>query len=138
MSLEGRSPLQSMNVIAALEASFNIVFGLFGIGRNATPSGIIINKLATDRFQSVTIQNKLSGKALTVEDSSTNQGARIQQVTRNGAANQRWFFKRMKFIPQRINPRVVDRKVLLWPTVFRFSHASTQSSRIIAGYVWTS
>jgi hypothetical protein len=25
-----------MNVIAALEASFNIVFGLFGIGTNAT------------------------------------------------------------------------------------------------------
>jgi hypothetical protein len=99
------------------------VFGLFGIGRNATPSEIIINKLATNRFQSVTILNKLSGKALTVEDSSTNQGARIQQVTRNGAANQRWFVKRMKFIAQRIIPGVVDRKVLAWSTVLRFSHA---------------
>jgi hypothetical protein len=121
--LEGRSPLPSINLIAALEASFDIVFGLFGIGRNATPSEIIINKLATNRFESVTILNKLSGKALTVEDSSTNQGARIQQVTRNGAANQRWFVKRMKFIAQRIIPRVVDRKVLPWPTVLRFSHA---------------
>jgi Ricin-type beta-trefoil lectin domain-like len=68
-------------------------------------------------------KHPLSGKALTVEDSSTNQGARIQQVTRNGAANQRWFVKRMKFIAQRIIPRVVDRKVLPWPTVLRFSHA---------------
>ena len=99
------------------------MLGLFGIGRNATPSEIIINKLTTDRFQSVTILNKLSGKALTVEDSSTNQGARIQQVTRNGAANQRWFVKRMRFIEQRIIPRVVDREVLPWPTVLRFSHA---------------
>jgi Ricin-type beta-trefoil lectin domain-like len=87
---EGRSPLPSMNLIASLEASFDTVFGLFGIGRNATPSEITINRLATNRFQSVTILNKLSGKALTVEDSSTNQGACIQQVTRNGAANQRW------------------------------------------------
>ena len=63
--LEGRSSLPSINLIAALEASFDIVLGLFGIGRNATPSGIIINKLTT--FQSVTILNKLSGKALTVE-----------------------------------------------------------------------
>jgi hypothetical protein len=121
--LEGRSPLPSINLIAALEASFEIVFGLFGIGRNATPSELIINKPATNRFRSVTILNKLSGKALTVENSSTNQGARIQQVTRNGAANQRWFFERMKFIAHRINPRVVDRKVLPWPTILRFSHA---------------
>ena len=121
--LEGRSPLPSINLIAALEASFEIVFGLFGIGINATPSELIINKPATNRFRSVTILNKLSGKALTVENSSTNQGARIQQVTRNGAANQRWFFERMKFIAHRINPRVVDRKVLPWPTILRFSHA---------------
>jgi hypothetical protein len=121
--LEGRSPLPSINLIAALEASFNIVFDLFGIGRNATPSEIIINKLRTDRFQSVTILNKLSGKALTVEDSSTNQGASIQQVTRNGAANQRWFVKRTKFIKHRIIPQIVDREVLPWPTVLRFSHA---------------
>src|ERR1700693_759158 len=99
--LEGRSSLPSINLTASLEASFDIVFGLFGIGRNATPSEIIINKLTTNRFQSVTILNKLSGKALTVEDSSTNQGARIQQVTRNGAANQRWFVKRMKFLERR-------------------------------------
>ena len=64
MWLEGRLPLPSMNLIAALESSFDVVFALFGIGRNATPSGSIINKLRTDRFQSMTILNKLSGKAL--------------------------------------------------------------------------
>ena len=70
MWLEGRPPLQSMNLITALEASFNIVFGLFGLGRNATPSGIIINRHRTDRFQSMTVLNKLNGKALKVEDCS--------------------------------------------------------------------
>jgi hypothetical protein len=96
MWLEGRLPLPSMNLIAALESSFDVVFAQFGIGRNATPSGIIINKLRTDRFQSMTILNKLSGKALTVEDSSTNQGARIEQITRSDAPNQRWSIKYVK------------------------------------------
>ena len=91
MWLEGRLPLPSMNLIAALESSFDVVFALFGIGRNATASGVIINKLRTDRFQSMTILNKLSGKALTVEDSSTNQGARIEQITRSDAPNQQRF-----------------------------------------------
>ena len=90
MWLEGRVPLPSMNLIAALESSFDVVFALFGIGRNATPSGSIINTLRTDRFQSLTILNKLSGKALTVEDSSTHQGARIEQITRSDAPHQRW------------------------------------------------
>ena len=96
MWLEGRLPLPSMNLIAALESSFDVVFALFGIGRNATPSGIIINKLRTDRFQSMTILNKLSGKALAVEDSSTNQGARIEQITRSDAPHQRWSIQYVK------------------------------------------
>src|ERR1700738_2404700 len=93
---EGRLPLTRMNFIAALQSSFDVVFALFGIGRNATPSGSIINKLRTDRFQAMTILNKLSGKALTVEDSSTNQGARIEQITRSDAPNQRWSIKYVK------------------------------------------
>jgi len=96
MQLKERPPLPSMNLIAALEGSFNIVFGLFGIGRNATPSEIVINKLKTERLQSMTILNKLSGKALTVEDSSTIQGARVVQLTRSDAPNQRWFIKYTK------------------------------------------
>jgi hypothetical protein len=89
--LEGRSPLPSINIIAALEASFNIAFGLFGIGENKTPSGTIINRLRTDRLESMTILNKLSCKALTVENSSTKRGASIEQLTRSDAPNQRWF-----------------------------------------------
>jgi len=50
MWLEGRLPLPSTNLIAALESSFNVVFALFGIGRNATPSGSVTKKLRTDRF----------------------------------------------------------------------------------------
>ena len=96
MRLEERSPLPSMNIIAALEASFNIVFGLFGVGRNATPSEIVINMLNTDRLQSMTILNKLSGKALTVEDSSIDQGARVVQLTRSDTPNQRWFIEHTK------------------------------------------
>jgi hypothetical protein len=74
-----------MNLIEALEASFNIVFSLFGIGRNAPPSETVINELGRDRLQSITILNKLSGKALTVEDSSANQGARVVQLPRSDA-----------------------------------------------------
>jgi hypothetical protein len=82
MWLEGRLPLRSMNLIAALKSSFDVVFALFGVGRNATPSEIIINKL--------------SGKALAVEDSSTNQGAHIEQITRSDDPNQRWSIKYVK------------------------------------------
>jgi hypothetical protein len=107
MWLEGRLPLPSMNLIAALESSFDVVFALFGIGRNATSSGSIINKLRTDRFQSMTILNKLSGKALAVEDSSTNQGARIEQITRSDAPNQRWSIKYVKSNGHHTSPGVI-------------------------------
>lgn len=107
MWLKGRLPRPSLNLIAALESSFNIVFALFGIGKNATPSGITINKLRTDSFQSMTILNKLSGKALTLEDSSPNQGARIVQLTRSDAPNQRWFVKYAKSDRHQSTPRLV-------------------------------
>ena len=107
MWLEGRLPLPSMNLIAALESSFDIVFALFGIGKNVTPSEIIINKLRTDTFQSMTILNKLSGKALTVEDSSTDQRARIEQLTRSDGPNQRWFIKYAKPNGHQTSPRVI-------------------------------
>jgi hypothetical protein len=105
--LEGRSPLPSMNIIGALEASFNIVFGLFGIGENATPSGIIINKLRTDRLESMTILNKLSDKALTVGDSSTKKSAPIEQLTRSDASNQRWFVQYAKSNGHHTSPGVI-------------------------------
>jgi hypothetical protein len=121
MWLEGRLPLPSMNLIAALESSFDLVVALFGIGRNATPSGSIINKLRTDRFHSMTILNKLSGKALTVEGSSTNQGARIEQITRSDfredrhaavcdAPNQRWSIKYVKSNGHHTSPGVIAKE----------------------------
>jgi hypothetical protein len=122
MWLEGRLPLPSMNLIAALESSFDIVFALFGIGRNATPSGIIINKLRTDRFQSMTILNKLSGKALTVEDSSTSQGARIEQITRSDAPNQRWSIKYVKANGHHTSPGVIANEA---PILAAYAFAST-------------
>ena len=107
MWLEGRLPLPSMNLIAALESSFDVVFALFGIGRNATPSGGVIKRLRTDRFQSMTILNKLSGKALTVEDSSTDQGARIKQITRSDTPNQRWSIKYVKSNGHHTSPGMI-------------------------------
>jgi arabinan endo-1,5-alpha-L-arabinosidase len=109
-----------LNIIGALEESFNIVFDLFGIGKTATPPGNIINELRTDGLESMTILNKLSGKALTVQDSSDKEGVHIQQATRNDAAHQRWYLRRARFIRFRSISRVVDREVLqYWQTILR-------------------
>jgi hypothetical protein len=55
----------------------------------------------------MTILNKLSGKALTVEDSSTNQGARIEQITQSDAPNQRWSIKYVKSKGHHTSPGVI-------------------------------
>jgi hypothetical protein len=79
----------------------------------------------TNRTQSVTIVNKLSGKVLEVENSSTDRGARIQQVTRNGAPNQRWFIKPMKLIWHRTIPELAGRQAhRLWSTFLRVPQAA--------------
>jgi Ricin-type beta-trefoil lectin domain-like len=88
-----------------------------------TARGSPINTLLTHFFctgrsasQSVLIVNKLSGKALEVENSSPNQGARIQQFTRNGTSNQRWFVKCTKFIKYRAFPGMIRHRMLrFWP-----------------------
>ena len=70
--------------------------------------------------QPMTIINKLSGKALEVENASTNQAARIHQVTRNRAPNQRWFIKRAKFSKHVAIPAVIFRQVhRYWPSFLR-------------------
>jgi len=74
--LEGDSPTPSTHVVKAWTPPVNIVLAiLFGRER--------------DISQPDSIVNKLSGKALEVEDSSTSQGPRIehQQVARNDAPN---------------------------------------------------
>jgi Ricin-type beta-trefoil lectin domain-like len=71
--------------------------------------------------QPLTITNKLSGKALEVENASISQAARIQQVTRNGAPNQRWFIKREKLSKHLAIPAVIFREVhRYWPSFLRF------------------
>jgi hypothetical protein len=106
--IEGSSPTPSTHVITSFEPPVNdLLSSLFDKRR--------------DESRPMTIINKLSGKALQVEGLSNNQGARIQQVTRNDAANQRWFVKRTKFISYRSIPRIVGRAVLrYWPTCLRF------------------
>jgi Ricin-type beta-trefoil lectin domain-like len=60
-----------------------------------------------------------------VENSSTSWGARIQQVTRNGAPNQRWFVKPMKLIRCRTIPEALSRKAhRYWSTFLRFPQAA--------------
>jgi hypothetical protein len=82
----------------------------FSAGENASQSMIIINKL--------------SGKALEVENSSADLGARVQQFTLNGASNQRWSVKGTKFLKYRAVPGVIGRQALrLWPTFLRFPQA---------------
>jgi hypothetical protein len=76
--------LQDTRSITGWNASFEILIALF-LGKGAA----LLLGAETDPPQSVTIVNKLSGKVLEVEDSSTTWGARVQQITRNGAPNQR-------------------------------------------------
>jgi hypothetical protein len=109
--LEDSSPTPDTHSITARDAPINILLAIL-LG-NGTPILIGTDRNAT---QSVTIVNKVSGKALEVEDSSINEGARIQQVTRNGAPNQRWFIKRTKFIKSHSIPELIRRQAHeYWP-----------------------
>jgi hypothetical protein len=106
--------------IPGLNGSFAILLAVL-LGKGTTLL------LPSDRnpTQSVTIVNKLSGKVLEVEDSSTIWGARIQQVTHNGAPNQRWFVKPMKLIKCRTIPEAVSRQAhRYWSTFLRFPQAA--------------
>jgi hypothetical protein len=99
-----------------MNASFEILIAVL-LGRGTD----LLVGTETNPMQSVTIVNKLSGKVLEVEDSSTNWGARIQQVTRNGAPNQRWFIKRTNFSKYMAIPGVIFREAhRYWPTFLRF------------------
>jgi hypothetical protein len=102
--LDGNSAMPSTDLITARGSPINTLLAhFFSTGRNAS--------------QSVIIVNKLSGKALEVENSSSNHGARIQQFTRNGTSNQRWFVKCTKFIKYRAFPGMIRHRVLrFWPT----------------------
>jgi hypothetical protein len=89
--IEEKAPMPR-DLVSLYETNINNLLGLF-LGKGTS----ILLGLERNTTRPVSIVNKLSGKALAVEDSSTDQGARIQQVTRsNGAANQRWFVKCIK------------------------------------------
>ena len=102
--------------VSIFETNFNNLLGLL-LGKGTS----ILLGPGRYAVQPVTIINKLSGKALEVADSSTDQGARIRQVTRNGAPNQRWFIERTKFGKHMSMPGVIFREAhRYWPTCLRF------------------
>ena len=107
---------QTPYLIRGLAATFDILFALvLGNGTDLL--------LETEKHEprSVIIVNKFSGKALEVENSSVHQGARIQQVTLNGAAGQHWFVKFTKFIGRRTMLGTTGRQAQrFWPAFLRF------------------
>ena len=110
---------QTPYLIRGLEASFDILFALV-----LSKGTDLLFETLKHEPQSVTIVNKLSGKALEVESSSVHQGARIQQVTLNGAASQRWFVKLTKFSRHRTIPGTIGRQAeRFWPAFLRFRAA---------------
>lgn len=109
--MEGKAPIPC-NPVSIYETNMNILLGLL-LGKGTS----ILLGPERGADQPLTIINKLSGKALEVENASINQAARIHQVTRNGAPNQRWFIKRAKFSKHVAIPSVILREVhRCWPS----------------------
>jgi hypothetical protein len=117
VSMEGKAPTP-LNPVSIYETNINTLLGLF-LGKGTS----ILLGLERNATRPVSIVNKLSGMALEVEDASTDQNARIQQVRRNnGAANQRWF---IKFIKHAAVPGEIFHQVhRYWPKIFAFPQAS--------------
>jgi hypothetical protein len=113
--MEGRAPMPRGPVLIC-EANFNNLLNLFrskGTSIHLIPEGCAA--------QPVTIINKLSGKALELENASIGEAARILQATCNGALNQRWFIKRENPRKRMVIPAVIFREVHRYrPSFFRF------------------
>ena len=113
--MEGKAPMPN-DPLSIFETNFNNLLGLF-LGRGTS---ILLDR-ERGAAEPVTIVNKLSGKALEVENASIDQAARIHQVTRNGALNQRWFTKRANFRIHMAIPAAIFREVhRYWPCFLRF------------------
>ena len=113
--MEGKAPMPN-DPPSIFETNFNNLLGLF-LGRGTS---ILLDR-ERGAAEPVTIVNKLSGKALEVENASIDQAARIHQVTRNGALNQRWFTKRANFSIHMAIPAAIFREVhRYWPCFLRF------------------
>jgi hypothetical protein len=76
--MEGKAPIPC-NPVSIYETNMNVLLGLL-LGKGTS----ILLGLERGADQPLTIINKLSGKALDVENASISQAARIHQVTRNG------------------------------------------------------
>jgi len=113
--MEGKAPMPN-DPVSIFETNFNNLLGLLLGGETKVP---LSPERCADR--PVTIINKLSGKALEVENPSIDQAARIYQVARNDALNQQWFIKRKKFSKHIAIPAVVFREAHRhWPSFLRF------------------
>jgi hypothetical protein len=131
--MEGKAPMPN-DLVSIFETNFNSLLGL--LLRRETGVPISPERCAA---QPVTIVNKLSGKALEVDNPSIGQAARIHQITRNDTLNQRWFTKRANFSVHMAIPAAIFREVhRYWPVFFGFRFPATPLSRLIAGYVWIS
>ena len=113
--MEGKAPMPS-DPVSVFGTNINNLLALF-LGKGTS----ILLGPERSASEPVTIINKLSGKALEVMNSSSDPGACIQQATRNGEPNQRWFIKRTKFSKHMAIPAVIFREAhRYWPTFLRF------------------
>jgi hypothetical protein len=114
--IEGRAPMPS-GLLSCYESNINILLGLFLGGEL---SSLLCHE--RDAIQPVTIINKLSGKALEVENASIDQSAHTHQVTRSGEPNQQWLIKRAKFTKHVPSSATIYREVHRgWPSFLRFA-----------------
>jgi hypothetical protein len=117
--MEGKAPIPR-NPVSIYETHINNLLGLF-LGQGTS----LLLGLERKATQPVVIVNKLSGKALEVENSSVNQGARIQQGTWNDSPNQRWFVRRARSSKHMPIPASILCEVhRFWPTFLPFSKAA--------------
>jgi hypothetical protein len=117
--IEGKASMPR-NPVSIYETNINDLLDLF-LGKGTS----MLLGLKRNATQPVAIVNKLSGKALEVENSSVNQGARIQQGTWNDTPNQRWFVTRAKFSNHMPIPASIFREVhRFWSTFIPFSKAA--------------
>jgi hypothetical protein len=117
--MEGKAPIPR-DPISIYETNINNLLDLF-LGKGTS----MLLGLERNATQPIAIVNKLTGKALEVENSSINQGARIQQGTWNDTPNQRWFVTRTKFSKYMPIPASIFREVhRFWSTFLPFSNAA--------------
>jgi hypothetical protein len=113
--MEGKAPMPG-DPVSIFETNFNNLLNLYLDKGTSICLGI-----EGSAARPVTIVNKLSGRALGVENASIGEAALIIQSTRNDAPNQRWFIERGKLGKKMVIPAVIFREVhRYWPSFLRF------------------